>query len=306
MSRLILVRRQSMRYARKFFFVVALLLTGDAAARDPLLRHFEGTWGVPGSIESCEENAETISFSPDGSEMQITYSHPLTGDDGVPVNDFRYQVLGVAGSSVRMKFEGETRTTSDGELVVWDLVRISGEAYCWHRADWEPETCTPLRIRCKSILDEFERKMRRRTSDALDLLMRGEYEEAAALFTLLPLIPESERQNEHRRLTNSLAVIVRELGAPMRWSEVMQDTENSPELVNVSVGPSHVVVSQEHGNFFRAFFRVSFTYEGSGFFRAAFNSSGEILQMTFSLPRERSERMAEIGAFVLRETAHEF
>ncbi len=294
-----------MRFASQILFGAALILTGDSAARDPLLRHFEGTWGVPGSIESCEENAETISFSPDGSEMQITYSHPLTGHDDVPVNDFRYQVMGVAGSSVRMMLMEETRTTSDGELVVWDLVRMSSEAYCWHRADWEPEICTPPRIRCESILDDFERMMRRQTSGALSMMQRHEYEAAANLFGLPSVIPESERPNEHRRLTKSLAVIVREFGVPLDWSEVMQRQDQPPEIVNLSVGPSHVVVSQEHGNFLSAFFRVRFSTEEDGFFRAAFDSTGGIAQMTFSLPRERTERLAQIGEILLRETANE-
>jgi hypothetical protein len=285
--------------------VAAVTVAGPAIARDPLLHHFEGTWGVPGSIGSCEENAATIGFSKDGSKMTISYTQPMPGPDEIPATVFNYQVLGVAGNSVRMALDGEIRTTPNGDLVAWDLMRLSGEAYCWHRADWEPGMCTPPRLRCESILDDFERMMRQRTSDALGMMERFEFETAASMFGLPIAIPESERANEYQRLTSSLAVIVREFGTPIRWSEAMQRQDEPPEIVNLSIGPSHVVVSQEHGNFFFAFFQVDFAIEGEGFFRAAFDSTGKMVQMTFSLPRERTERLAEIGEILLRETAHE-
>jgi hypothetical protein len=294
-----------MRKNALVFLAVALLLASNAAARDPLLRHFEGTWGLPGSFASCEENAVTISFSDDGDEMRIQYSQPIPGPDDVPGTDFRYRVIGVAGNSVRMALDGETRTTADGDLVVWDLARLSDEAYCWHRADWEPESCTPPRLRCASLLDKFEHTMRKRTSDALGLMQRHEFEAAARMFGLPAAIPEAERPNEYTRLTNSLTIIIRELGDPAKWSEVIQGPNDPPEMVNLSIGPSHVVVSQEHEKFFFAFFGVDFRLEGSGYFRTAFDSNGDLAQMTFSLPRKHTERLAEIGEILLRETAHE-
>lgn len=290
---------------RSILIGVALLLPEAAAARDALLSHFEGKWGTPGSIASCDENSATIRFSSNGNEMRISYSKPVEGPGEVMATDFHYEVVGVAGNSVRMNLFGETRSTEAGELVVWDLVRLSEDAYCWHRADWKPGLCTPPRLRCSSILDDFEALMRQRTTDALELMRRGEFEEAASLFKLPPVIPETERDSEYRRLANSLAVVVRELGNPEDWFEAMQDQRNPRKLVNVSIGPSHVVVSQEHGTFFFAFFQVRFEHEASGFYRAAFGPAGEILQMTFSLPREHSERMAEIGAILLKETGHE-
>jgi hypothetical protein len=294
-----------MRKNALVFLTMALMLANDATARDPLLSHFEGTWGRPGSVDSCQENAVTIRFSDDGGEMRIQYSQPITGPDNVSGTNFRYRVIGVAGSSVRMALDVETRTTADGDLVVWDLVRLSDEAYCWHRADWEPESCTPPRIRCESILDEFEQRMRKRTADVLGLMQRHEFETAALMFGLPAAIPEVEQPNEYRRLTNSLAIIVREFGAPNKWSEVKQGQDDPPEMVNLSVGPSHIVVSQEHEKFFFFFFEVDFRQEGNGFFRAAFDSDGDLAQMTFSLPRQHTERLAEIGEILLRETAHE-
>lgn len=285
---------------------VGSLIAVPAAARDPLLGHFEGTWGTPGTVGSCEENASTIRFSEDGTQMAISYSQPVPGFDETPRTDFTYQVLGVAGSSVRMSLDGEVRTTPSGNLVIWDLVRLSGEAYCWHRADWEPDVCTPPRIRCASDLDSIERLMRRFTSEALALMQRREFAAAAGLFGLPVEIPESERDGEYRRLASSLSVIVREFGAPSDWSEVTQNQEEPPDIVNLAIGPSHVLVSQEHGNFFFAFFQVDFASEGEGFFRAAFDRTGQIAQMTFSLPRERTERLTEIGEILLRETGHEF
>ncbi len=109
-----------------------------------------------------------------------------------------------------------------------------------------------------------------------------------------------------KRLANSLKIVIRELGYPNQWSEVVQVTfDTIPDLVNVAVGPSHVLVAQEHADYFTAIFEVAFAHDGAGYFRAAFNRDGRITRMTFSLPREHTERMAEIGGILLRETAHE-
>ena len=43
---------------------------------------------------------------------------------------------------------GETRTTSNAALVVWDLVLMSSNRYQWHRTDWGDAGLTKAIIRC--------------------------------------------------------------------------------------------------------------------------------------------------------------
>jgi hypothetical protein len=49
---------------------------------------------------------------------------------------------------LRLSLIGEMRRTDDGERVVWDLVMISRDEYCWHRADWPEGKCTGSVERC--------------------------------------------------------------------------------------------------------------------------------------------------------------
>ncbi len=295
-----------MRLHMTFLAVAVFLLPFEASARDPLLGYFEGTWGTPGASDSCEKNANDIRFSESGETAHFSYTEPIPGPDGIMSTEFQYKVLGVAGNGVRMQLVGETRTTEDGELVVWDLMRISDDSYCWHRADWQPDHCTAPWIRCQSMLDDMEKKASRRTAEVLRFLQSGSYRDAAAFFSVATIIEPAEHANEFTRLANSLEIVIRELGSPTKWAEMVQLLEEFPDVVNVAIGPSHVLVEQEHGKYFIAIFEVHFAREGHGYFRAAFDSRGEIRQMTFSLPRERTERMAEIGEILLRETAHEF
>lgn len=288
--------------------LVALFLAPSAQAesRDPLLDHFEGEWGLPGTDSTCEKIEATLKFSEDGSRLDVHYPVPVGSDIGRVSDVFEYSVVAVAGNSVRMKLDGETRKDDQGKLVVWDLVRLSADAFCWHRADWEPDHCSAPRIRCDSALDRFERETTEKASEILQSLQDRDFPDSAARFALPEAIPESEHAAEYQRLSNSLRVVIDELGEPTRWLLFEQDQKFVPELVNISIGPSHVLVSQEHGNYFYAFYEVEFAREGKGYFRAAFDREGGIVQMTFSLLREKSERMAEIGELVLRETAHEF
>ncbi len=294
-----------MRVAIQVFLLV-VAATAHAESRDPLLAHFEGDWGLPGTEEKCEDVESTFTFSSDGSRLELRYARPVEDLTGHYRDVYEYSVIAIAGNSVRMKLEGETRTDDRGELVVWDLVRISDDSYCWHRADWTPGQCTVPRLRCGSASDRFERETTQEAGNVLSLFDQGRYVAASAHFELPKAIPESERAAEFQRLSNSLRIIVDELGAPSRWSLVQQDDRYVPEIVNIALGPSHVLVSQEHGNYFYAFYKVEYLREGVGYFRAAFYPGGGIAQMTFSLPRVKSERMAEIGERVLRETAHEF
>lgn len=47
-----------------------------------------------------------------------------------------YDILGVTRSSIRGAIRGETRLTTSGHPVIWDLVLTGPDEYRWQRTDW--------------------------------------------------------------------------------------------------------------------------------------------------------------------------
>ena len=107
-----------------------------------------GTWGwTTDSGLECHENPHDLSFSDDKSSMLLAFHQPLKNPSEKAEQTVRYRILATA-PHLRMKIEGETRTTPTGELVVWDLVLLSRNKYCWHRTDWRRGACTASNERC--------------------------------------------------------------------------------------------------------------------------------------------------------------
>ena len=84
----------------------------------------------------------------DKKTMIVTYTEVgwVTENDGRQV--FRYHILDVAPSSLRVKLENEPRVDDEGKTVVWHIVLVDHKNYCWGRDDWLQGECTPPRIRC--------------------------------------------------------------------------------------------------------------------------------------------------------------
>ena len=80
--------------------------------------------------------------------MFLKHKEPFPGQAN-PEEAVRYRVL-QSEPDLRMAIEGETRMTPTGELVVWDLVLLSPDRYCWHRTDWPHGGCTKAIVRCPS------------------------------------------------------------------------------------------------------------------------------------------------------------
>lgn len=72
-----------------------------------------GTWDWETDSVPCGEMTHTISFSADHRLMFLNAKTPWTGPDG----------------GKHSNTEGETRRTSTGALVVWDLVLTSPNSY---------------------------------------------------------------------------------------------------------------------------------------------------------------------------------
>ena len=84
--------------------------------------------------------------------MLLEHAIPFKRSNGNkdPVTRYRIQQ---AEPYLRAKIEGETRTTPSGELVVWEVIMLSPDRYCWHRTDWSEGACTAAIERCPRAIN---------------------------------------------------------------------------------------------------------------------------------------------------------
>lgn len=105
-----------------------------------------GTWGFEVEGASCSDNPHTLAFSDVGRTMTMQYS---VGLDGNAPTKATYTVLATGVDFIRMRKVDESEKTESGETVVWELLILSEDSYCWHRTDWQPGGCTQPASRCK-------------------------------------------------------------------------------------------------------------------------------------------------------------
>ena len=80
--------------------------------------------------------------------MTITSSKPYELEDGTLDSVAVYDIAEHTDSWIRGAIRGETRLTSEGEPVVWELVLRSPNKYAWHRTDWIAGGLTAAIERC--------------------------------------------------------------------------------------------------------------------------------------------------------------
>jgi hypothetical protein len=132
------------------YFLTALLLASGCSSTPPasIRTDISGKWGWVGTLpDSCGVNAEHYAFSEDGRELLLTREEPIDFG-GKQLSEFHYEILAESRRIMRMRILGEYRRTSSGQPVVWDLVLKSRNRFCWHRTDWQSQTCTSDILRC--------------------------------------------------------------------------------------------------------------------------------------------------------------
>ena len=107
-----------------------------------------GGWDTKGP--SACESFRAISFSDDKKVMIATYSNIGYASKNDARKHFKYEVLEVRKSELRLALEDEPRLDADGNPVVWILRLVDDDTFCWGRDDWRPSGCTRTRIRCKT------------------------------------------------------------------------------------------------------------------------------------------------------------
>lgn len=276
------------------------ILAPNPSSGDPLTRRAEGRWGLAG-VNSCADNAQTMRFSEDGKTMFLSYRKPVQSVTGYE-QFFEYEVLGAAGNAIRMSLSGENRKTDEGQPVVWDLVVLSADVFCWHRSDWELGRCTAPQHRCESQAALVVDVLRSATAQAIHLLSRNEFGQASQMFELPPSLDAPEASVERDRIARSLRIVVEELGAPRNPVETDQNVE-MPPLFEVSLGGLGQLVSKDVSTYRFLLFTADYERLGRGFFRLQLTPTGQIAGMTFSFGPEHRERVAKIGERLLREAA---
>jgi hypothetical protein len=127
---------------------LALGCASGPSTTDEWVSVVSGTWGLASGEATCQNNPHEISFSSDRLHMNVELRSPIQSGIGTTESKFRYRILGARPSELRMELEGETRTTDDGKLVIWDLRMRGQDEYCWHRTDWPYRACTARSVRC--------------------------------------------------------------------------------------------------------------------------------------------------------------
>jgi len=97
--------------------------------------------------ESCK-NPHVLSFDGDKTTMLIEYAELGWASENDSRKIFRYEILDVGPATLRARLENEPRMDEEGKPVVWHIVVVDAETYCWGRDDWPQGACTPPRKRC--------------------------------------------------------------------------------------------------------------------------------------------------------------
>ena len=118
----------------------------DVPAGTDIFTVVEGTWDWSGSPGVCRDNPHRITFSSDRREMVLAFEQPLDSVSGVRTAS--YDIRDTTRHSIRGFMAGETRQSTTGGLIVWDLVLTSPNSYRWRGTDWPRGSYTPEVVRC--------------------------------------------------------------------------------------------------------------------------------------------------------------
>jgi len=108
----------------------------------------QGVWKWSNSDSTCRQVHHTISFSPDHKQMYYTSNKKIAAATGMNDSAFVYDIISYDRHSIRAFLRGETRKSTNGKLVIWDLVLKSPDMYAWHQADWPALETTAAIRRC--------------------------------------------------------------------------------------------------------------------------------------------------------------
>jgi hypothetical protein len=130
--------------------MAALIGCSTAPSRQPvdLYANLTGSWGEASSDDVCERNPEAITFTADKRYMIVERKIFGCATETDCRKTFKYEVLGHTDRYIRVAMENESRVDDDGHPVIWHIVPLDHNTFCWGRDDWPEDGCTPNRKRC--------------------------------------------------------------------------------------------------------------------------------------------------------------
>lgn len=136
----------------KICFLISIISTSfsSASPQPPaaytVFDKFDGIWVYKDKDKEfdCSEAVHTISFNQKKKEAYFDW---VEIDKNTPQRS-TYTILKYTDKVIRMQEHGETRKDKEGNLVIWDLIKVSNNEYTWHRKDWPNNGSTGYFIKC--------------------------------------------------------------------------------------------------------------------------------------------------------------
>lgn len=110
--------------------------------------HLPGRWDRTDASPRCDLEAAQYSFSADGRQVRVWVPTGIYLGEVALGPTAAYEIIDATPGVMRMSLIGETRSTEAGLPVVWDLLMLDTDSFCWHRTDWPVGACTKLWTRC--------------------------------------------------------------------------------------------------------------------------------------------------------------
>lgn len=131
--------------------IVTLLLlsqgcTSNKVSKElpPLRDLLIGEWSQ--TQKGCRELPAVKTFSEDGKFMFVNSKD----NEQAVTKEVKYIILAETETTMRMRIDGEKRKMRSGKPVVWDLIVLNENQFCWRRTDWPRNECTRIVNRCRN------------------------------------------------------------------------------------------------------------------------------------------------------------
>jgi hypothetical protein len=130
-----------------------------ASTASSIRSRLPGRWDWAETSPRCGDSAAELSFTDDGQGLRVRVATGVYIGTTLLGPEAKYTILAESQDVLRMQLDGETRQTAAGTIVVWDVVLLDPDQFCWHRADWKSDVCTKPLLRCPggSVAAETER-----------------------------------------------------------------------------------------------------------------------------------------------------
>lgn len=119
-----------------------------SSTASPIRSQLPGRWDWAEASPRCGDTAAELSLTDDGDGLRVRVATGVYIGTILLGPEAKYTILAESQEVLRVQLDGETRRTAAGAVVLWDVVLLDPDQFCWHRADWTSDVCTkPLR-RC--------------------------------------------------------------------------------------------------------------------------------------------------------------